>query len=107
MLRSTPLFFALLVVSLFIRGLPAQDNGSYRKPSDALVAIVDAPLTPTVSLSPDKKRILLLERPSLPPVAELAAPELRLAGLRINPATNGPSREDYYTAIIVKTVADG
>ncbi|MBL9201193.1 MAG: prolyl oligopeptidase family serine peptidase, partial [Opitutaceae bacterium] len=85
----------------------AQGDTTYRTPSAALAAIVDAPLTPLVSISPDKANLLLLERPSLPPVAELAEPELRLAGLRINPATNGPSRDTYYTGIVVKPLAGG
>ena len=96
----------LLVALVVLPASRAQDNGAYRSPSPAVAAIVDAPLTPTVSLSPDRKQMLLLERPTLPPVAELAEPELRLAGLRINPATNGPSRESYHTAIVVKNLGD-
>ncbi|MDP3070635.1 MAG: prolyl oligopeptidase family serine peptidase [Opitutaceae bacterium] len=102
--------FPVLVVCLLFAGaslLPAQGDATYRQPSPALAAIVEAPLTPLVSLSPDRKNLLLLERPSLPPVAELAEPELRLAGLRINPATNGPSRETYYTGLVVKPLAGG
>ncbi|MEY4941604.1 MAG: hypothetical protein RIQ93_3339, partial [Verrucomicrobiota bacterium] len=86
--------------------LPAQDDPTYRLPSAALTAIVEAPLTPLVSVSPDKQHLLLLERSSWPPVAELAEPELRLAGLRLNPATNGPSRELYYTALVLKRLTD-
>ena len=37
--------------------------------------------------------MLFLERPGLPSIEEVAQPELRLAGLRINPRTNGPSRQ--------------
>ena len=95
---------AVLFAVPFVR---AQGDTAYRTPSAALAAIVDAPLTPLVSVSPDRRNLLLLERPSLPPVAELAEPELRLAGLRINPATNGPSRETYYTGLIVKPLAGG
>lgn len=87
--------------------VPAQDNSAYQRPSAALASLVDAPLTPFVSLSPGRATMLLLERPALPPVAELAEPELRLAGVRINPATNGPSRESYYTGVVLKTLADG
>ncbi len=106
----TPLRLALsvsLFLALAASLLRAQGDAAYRTPSAALAAIVEAPLTPLVSLSPDKKNLLLLERPSLPPVAELAEPELRLAGLRINPATNGPSRATYYTGIVVKALGDG
>ncbi|WP_414663483.1 S9 family peptidase [Horticoccus sp. 23ND18S-11] len=107
MLRSA--FVRLLTSGLLlsVASVRAQDNATYRSPSAALAALVDAPLTPFVSLSPDKKSLLLLERPALPPVAELAEPELRLAGVRINPATNGPSRESYSTGLVIKTLAGG
>src|SRR5699024_3321520 len=82
--------------------LPAQNEPTYHLPSAAIAAVVDAPLTPSLSLSPDRKTLLLLERSALPPVAELAQPELRLAGLRIDPATNSPSRETYSTGVVIK-----
>ncbi len=107
MRSSPPLVFALAAAWFFSPALRAQADATYRVPSAALAAIVEAPLTPLVSLSPDKNLLLLLERPSLPPVAELAEPELRLAGLRINPATNGPSRDTYYTGLVVKPLAGG
>ena len=46
-------------------------------------------------------------RESLPPVAELAEPELRLAGVRINPRTNGPSREAFYNRLSFRPVGGG
>ncbi len=107
MLRLTPLRTAcLLACCFFSPRLPAQDNPAYRTPSAALTALVDAPLTPAVSLSPDRQRLLVLERSSWPPVAELAEPEVRLAGRRINPATNSLSRESYFTGLVVKSLAD-
>ncbi len=105
MLRFNSLRRALLGVLVSAVSIRAQDSAAYHIPTAALQAIVDAPLTPLVSLSPDKQRILLLERPALPPVAELAEPEVRLAGVRINPATNGPSRDPYYTGIVIKDLA--
>jgi dipeptidyl aminopeptidase/acylaminoacyl peptidase len=102
-----PFRLFVLAVGLCSTTSRGQEDGSYRTPSAALAAIVDAPLTPFVSLAPDRQHLLLLDRPSLPPVAELAEPELRLAGLRINPATNGPSRATYYTGLVVKTLAGG
>ena len=85
----------------------SQIPSGFLTPSPALAAIVDAPVSPTVSLSPDKQILLLLERPAVPPLAELAEPELRLAGLRLNPATNGPSREPYFTGLALKPLAGG
>ena len=104
--HSAPLRFALLALVL-TSALRAQDASPYRTPSPALAALVDAPPTPAVILSPDRQLLLLLERSDAPSIAELAEPELRLAGLRINPATNGPSRGLTYTALALKPVAGG
>ena len=64
----------------------------YRTPAQAIVDVVDAPPTPRASVGPGGEWLLLLERPSLPPIEELAVPELRLAGMRIDPAVGGRSR---------------
>ncbi|MEJ2541095.1 MAG: prolyl oligopeptidase family serine peptidase [Gemmatimonadota bacterium] len=70
-----------------------QDTESvYRTPAPELAALVDAPATPGVSLSPDESTLLLMTRPGAPSIAEVSAPELRLAGLRIDPRNSGPSR---------------
>jgi dipeptidyl aminopeptidase/acylaminoacyl peptidase len=77
---------------------------SYRLPPQPMIELVDAPATPAVLLSPDRRDLLLLEPAELPTIAELAQPELRLAGLRINPVVNGPSRTVNYTGFVVKAV---
>ena len=64
-------------------------------PPQVLADMIDAPPTPWVAVSPGGDWLVLLERPGLPPIDEVAMPELRLAGLRINPRTNGPSRATY------------
>jgi hypothetical protein len=42
-----------------------------------------------------------------PTIADLAQPELRLAGLRFNPKTNGPSRGRYLTELHLRPLPDG
>jgi hypothetical protein len=64
----------------------------YELPVQEIMEIVDAPPTPVLSFSPKRDEILFLQRRSLPPLAEFARPELKLAGLRIDPAYNGRSR---------------
>ncbi|HEY0513340.1 MAG TPA: prolyl oligopeptidase family serine peptidase [Thermoanaerobaculia bacterium] len=73
--------------------------GGYRTPPQVLVDIIDAPLTPGVQLDPHRRWLLLAERPSLPPIAELAERELRLGGLRIRPRNHAPSRAGYFTGL--------
>jgi hypothetical protein len=76
-------------------------------PPDAIVRLVDACADPAVSLQPrSKEHLVLLDRPNLPPIAEVAAEELRLAGFRINATTYAPSRADYFNAIHLQCIAD-
>ena len=65
---------------------------SYRMPAPILKRLIDRLPTPSVSASPDGRSLLIMEKPGLPGIAELARAELRLAGRRIDPATHGPSR---------------
>lgn len=84
-------------IVLCVATLSAQDV--YRQPPAPIPAILDAGATPLVSVSPDRTLLLLLERPGLPGIAEVAAPEARLAGLRINPRNNSGSRDARYTGL--------
>jgi len=83
---------ALVAVVLVAANAAAQD--AYRQPPSVIQRILDAPATPTTILTPDKSMILLLERPGLPPISEIAAPEYRVAGIRLDPRTSGPSRQN-------------
>jgi len=95
-----------VILFLTITTIAVGEDG-YKMPPKAIRDLVDAPLTPVVSISSDKKHILILERASLPSIEELSQTELRLAGLRINPRTNGRSRSSYYTGIVVQELQSG
>lgn len=87
------LLLALLPLALSLPTRAAADDElAYQLPAPELAALVDAPVTPAVELSPDGRTMALLERADLPSIEELSQPETRLGGLRINPRTNGPSR---------------
>ena len=99
------IFLALLTTIVMSPEVSGQIE--YRKPSESLVDIVDAPTTPTISLSPGRDMMLLQDVPSLPSIAELSQPELKLAGSRISPRTFGPSRTRYRTGMSLQRIADG
>jgi dipeptidyl aminopeptidase/acylaminoacyl peptidase len=106
------LLFAAFFLGVSLPATQAQAPIKYQQPPKAIVDIVDATPTPGVSLSPapraGEKRWLLIEHfAGLPTVAELAQPELRLAGLRFNPKTNGPSRGRYSTSLELQALPDG
>src|SRR5688572_19440567 len=65
----------------------------YLLPPKDIVDILDAAPPPTVELSPARDLVALLDRASMPTIAQLSQPMYRLAGVRINPRTNGPHRE--------------
>lgn len=67
----------------------------YHKPSDDVLKVLNAPPTPEAVVSPTGKTMILAERILYPPVAELARPTLRIAGLRIDPENNGPHNNIY------------
>lgn len=80
---------------------------TYRLPPPEIAQLVDATVDPTVSLQPASKEwIIFLERPNLPPIAEVCAEELRLAGFRINANTYAPSHSDYYIGMSMQRIGD-
>lgn len=84
----------------------AQENVGYQRPPEEIAKLLEAPLTPIVTFSPDKQWMLLLERSDFPTIEQLSRPELRIGGLRINPQNFGPSRSNYSIGIKVKRVSD-
>ncbi|XP_027353350.1 probable glutamyl endopeptidase, chloroplastic isoform X2 [Abrus precatorius] len=81
---------------------------SYRVPPPEIKDIVDAPPVPALSFSPLRDKIIFLKRRALPPLAELARPEEKLAGIRIDGKCNTRSRMSFYTGIgIHQILPDG
>lgn len=79
----------------------------YQLPSKALQAVVDAPRAPLVQLSPRRDLAAMLQLPALPDIAEVAQPELKLAGVRIHPKTHAASRFSFASKLWLLSVADG
>ncbi len=101
---------AVLPAAVFVLALaaaPAAAQTGYQQPPQAIAAILDAPLTPFVSVNPTRTRLLLSDRAGYPSIAEVAAPEYRLAGLRFDPQSNGPSRGTGVRALSIMPVTGG
>jgi len=86
---------------------PQPAASGYLLPPRAIVDVLDAPPPPTVELSASGSAMAVLERASMPSIAELAQPMLRLGGVRINPKTNGLHRAVRYRNLTIKGPADG
>lgn len=97
--RAALLLIVAALLALAPAGLAQDSPLAFQTPAPELAALVDAPPPPGVSMSPDRSMLLLIGRPALPGLIELAQPELGLAGMRINPATNGPSRAQTFNSL--------
>ena len=82
----------------------AQDDFTYRTPPKDILDLVMAKPTPGVSIDSKGEWMILLERSTFPSIEELAQPELRIAGLRINPKNFGPSRSAYSVNFTLKNI---
>jgi dipeptidyl aminopeptidase/acylaminoacyl peptidase len=105
MLKNTFACFAIVLTVLC--SLVSAQETPYMKPPQAILDVLNAPEAPQVSVSPTRDMMLMATQLRYPPIADVAAPMLRLAGSRIDPATNGPHRAQYSVALSLKRISDG
>jgi dipeptidyl aminopeptidase/acylaminoacyl peptidase len=85
----------------------AQDAISYQQPPAVMANLLLAKSTPAVDINSKAEWMLLTERNSYPSVEELAMPEFRIAGLRINPNNFSPSRQSFINNLTLKNLKTG
>lgn len=100
--RLLPIVFLLYFIPLH-----AQDEVVYKNPPKPISDMLLAEPTPQVSVDEKGLWMLFTESSSYPSVEELAKPELRLAGLRINPSNYAPSRQRFINDIYLKHIPTG
>ena len=79
----------------------------YHKPSKVVLDLLNAPPTPTLNVSPNHAYAIQGSPVRYPPISELSAPMYRLAGIRINPATNGLHNVTFNTSLKLVKVPEG
>ena len=87
--------FTIVPLTLSLIASMPQAYAQYQLPPAPLQVIVDAPRAPSMSLSPRRNLVAMIATPALPGINEVAQPELKLAGMRINPRTYSPSRFSF------------
>ena len=101
-------FFLLLVVLSFQIEISAQDDAvTYKLPPKDISDMLLTKPTPTISVDDKGEWMLFMETNSYPPVEELARPELKIAGLRINPSNYAPSRQNFINNLYLKNNQKG
>jgi dipeptidyl aminopeptidase/acylaminoacyl peptidase len=95
------IFFSLLFV------IPIWAELAYQKPSKEILDILNTPAPPALAVNPTRTYATLSQSERYPSIAEVSQPMLRLAGLRINPRTNGLHLAPSSFAITLVRLADG
>lgn len=105
---ATKRIASLFILFLFLfTKTNAQDDGAYKMPPKDIADMLLAKPAPNVSVDDKGEWMLLWDVSLYPSVEELAKPELRIAGQRINPANFSPSRVNFATNIWLKNIATG
>jgi len=100
--KAFVLLLAILLIGIFSSG-----QEPYKLPPQEVIDILDAPPPPLVSMSPGGDIMALIERQAMPSIAEVSQPILRIAGIRITPATNSRQTLFFNTGISLKDMKTG
>ncbi|MCU0703567.1 MAG: prolyl oligopeptidase family serine peptidase [Fimbriiglobus sp.] len=98
--------FILPLLALLMLATTTSAQTAYRKPPQVVADVLDAAANPTVSVSPTRDFLALVQSARYPGIAEVSEPMLRLAGVRLNPKTNGPARQGSVTSLAFLKLAD-
>jgi dipeptidyl aminopeptidase/acylaminoacyl peptidase len=79
----------------------------YQKPPQAVMDILNSAATPTLALNPTNTYAMQGAPVRYPPIAELAMPMRRLAGIRINPLTNGLHNATFNSSLTLRKIPEG
>src|SRR5215470_6771654 len=87
--------------------LMGADALKYQKPPQAILDVLNSPPTPNLALSPTRTYAVQGQPVRNPPIAELSQPMLRLAGVRINPKTNGLHNTIFNSSLSLRKIPEG
>ena len=79
----------VMIASVGAYGDSPQPATKWQSPPKELLKVLHAPQLPRVWTAPTGEYLLLADPVLYPPLAELASPMHKLAGIRVNPAING------------------
>ncbi len=103
-MRKLKHLFAVCILLLAYNLSYSQDAVTYQTPPKDIADLLLANPTPSVSITSRAEWMILIERNSYPTVEELGQPEVRVAGLRLNPNNFSPSRQNFINNFTLKNI---
>ena len=94
----------LLSVAAFVvfMAVPARAE-PWLRPSRRMIEVLHAAAPPVAFVAPTHDAMMLATPVRFPPIADLAMPMLRLAGVRVTPANNGLHNPSYFSDFTLVT----
>ena len=86
---------------------PVIAQTTYQQPPRAVLDVLNASPTPVGAMNSTRSYLMLVQGSRYARIADLSQPMLRLAGLRINPMTNGPHMPSEWVGYKLKNIANG
>jgi dipeptidyl aminopeptidase/acylaminoacyl peptidase len=96
----------ILAAIIILAGLAAGQE-PYKLPPKDVIDILDAPPTPRISMSPDGGMMAIIENESMPSIAYVSQPILRIAGIRIIPDSNSRQVLSFSIGLSLKDLKTG
>ena len=103
-MKLSPRTILLLLLPALLFGADAL---KYQKPPKPVMDVLSAPATPALALNPNHTYAVESQPVRYPSIAELSQPMLRLAGMRINPKTNGLHNTVFNTSLTLRKIPEG
>ena len=107
MIRSRALLASGAALVATFPASHAQGALTYQKPPKAILDVFDVENPPLPMMDAEARTLALLKRPAFLTLEDLAQPELRLAGLRINPRTHNMSRTRPFSGFTLQDRTTG
>ncbi|MEM9943399.1 MAG: prolyl oligopeptidase family serine peptidase [Planctomycetota bacterium] len=104
MIHRFCIFSLILIMGVVMTDFISAQDAGYRLPPQEVIDIIDAAPEPAVSMSPDAKWMLLLERDAMPDISDVSRRMLQLAGMRLDPISNGPFQTSFFRGIGLRPV---
>ncbi len=100
------MLFLVAAVFFLSRAVAISAELTYQRPPQEILEVLNAPPPPLISVNPSRDFAILMQPLRYPPIAEVARPMLRLAGLRIDIQNNGPHLPPYNIAYTIQRLSD-
>src|SRR5262245_58805839 len=99
---ATKASFLLVPAALVVTGAEL-----YQKPPKAILDVLNSPTTPSLTINPSNTYAMQGQAVRYPPMSELSQPMLRIAGMRINPKTNGLHNTIFNSSLTLRKIPEG